>query len=462
MPQKWKIGSKADSMNLPKGPDTPWFVQYYAWLYKPLEFLDECSARYGDIFTIQIAKGGRHRPMIMISDPALVQQLLTADFKNFESGEGHHSMKDYVGENSLLVSDGALHRKHRTVIKPQFYGEHLKVYGERMGEICNQEMSAFRHGGSFSVREFMQELSMKIIVDTVVGARESEETQELQRCFPRFMNWLTSLSGHIFTNAPAAQISLGPLSPWGYYLKETKAIDQLLYKLMAQAKQAKEGERYDVLTMLVNTRDQEGETLSDKEIRDEILTLLISGHETVAAAMSWAMYYIHENPEVKAKLIAEIESLGENTDPMSIFKLPYLTAVCDETLRLRPSLIVAFTRMPKERFSLGNFEFEPRTNLMPCIYLTHQRPSIFKSPREFQPERFLGQQYSPYEYYPFGGSNRRCIGAAYAMYEMKIVLANILRNWKIARKDLITVKARRRGITITPPDAFKLEVFGRR
>ncbi len=449
-------------MNLPPGPSSPWFVQHHGWVYKPLDFLDECSARYGDIFTIKIATGGRHRPMILFSDPALVQQLFTADVKNFDSGEGHLSMQDYVGDNSLLVLDGALHRKHRTLIKPLFYGDHLQVYGERMGTICNQEMAAFKNGGSFSVREFMQQLSMRIIIDTVVGAKDSAETQELERRFSKFMNWLTSLAGHVSTNAPAAQIALGPFSPWGYYLKEKKAIDDLVYRLIAQAKEAKEGERYDVLSMLVRTRDQEGQAMSDQELRDELLTLLISGHETVAAAMSWALLFIHENPEVKAKLIAELETLGEKPDPMDIFKLPYLTAVCDETLRMRPSLIVAFTRMPREKFTLGKYEFEAKTNLMPCIYLTHQRSSIFPSPREFRPERFLGRQYSPYEYFPFGGSNRRCIGASFAQYEMKIVLATILLNWKVARKDLASIKVRRRGITITPADAFQLEVFGRK
>lgn len=449
-------------MNLPPGPKSHWLVQYRGWAQRPLEFLDECQSRYGDIFTIKIAEGGRHRPMVLFSDPAMVKQLLTADVKNFESGEGHDSMRSYVGENSLLVSDGGLHRKHRNMIKPQFYGEHLLVYGERMRNLCDEEMASYKHGGSFSVRQFMQRLSMRIIVDTVVGAKDSAETQELEVRFARFMDWLTAMPGHLATNVPAIQIPLGPLSPWGYYLRETAAIDTLIYKSIAHAKKAHLDERYDVLTMLAHATDQEGIGFTDKELRDEVVTLLIAGHETVAAAMSWALYYIHRHPEVKEKLIAEIESLGENPDSNSIYKLPYLTAVCDETLRLRPSLIVAFTRMPKEKFSLDKFEFEPRTNLMPCIYLTHHRPSIFPAPREFRPERFLERQYSPYEYFPFGGSNRRCIGAAYAQYEMKIVLATILRNWKIARKNLTSVNARRRGITITPPDSFKLEVFGRR
>lgn len=449
-------------MNLPPGPKSHWLIQYRNWAERPLEFLDECSARYGDIFTIKIAEGGRHRPMVLFSDPEMVKQLLTADFKQFESGEGHESMRNYVGENSLLVSDGALHRRHRSMIKPQFYGEHLLVYGERMRKLTNEEMSAYKHGGSMAVRQFMQRLSMRIIVDTVVGATDSALTVELENRFSRFMDWLTGMAGHLATNVQAIQIPLGPLSPWGYYLKETKAIDQLIYRSIESAKTAELDERYDVLTMLAHTKDQEGNGFSDQELRDEVITLLIAGHETVAAAMSWALYFIHKHPHVKEKLISELESLGENPDCNAIFKLPYLTAVCDETLRLRPSLIVAFTRMPKEKFTLDRFEFEPRTNLMPCIYLTHHRPSIFPSPREFRPERFLERQYSPYEYFPFGGSNRRCIGASYAQYEMKIVLATILRDWQVARKDLVSVNARRRGITITPPDSFKLEIFGRR
>lgn len=447
-------------MNLPPGPKSHWLVQYNSWAHKPLEFLEECSARYGDIFTIKIAEGGRHRPMVLISDPAMVKQLLTADVKNFESGEGHDSMRSYVGETSLLVSDGALHRRHRNLIKPQFYGEHLLVYGDRMRDLCNEEMAAFKFGGNFSVRKFMQRLSMRIIVDTVIGA--GPDTTQLETRFSRFMDWLTAMPGHLATNVPAIQVPLGPLSPWGYFLRETSAMDKLIYRLIEKAKTLRMDESYNVLTMLANTKDQEGNGFSDQELRDEVITLLISGHETVAAAMSWALYYVHKNPEVKEKLITEIESLGESPDSNAIYKLPYLTAVCDETLRLRPSLIVAFTRMPNEKFTLDKFEFEPRTNLMPCIYLTHQRASIFPSPKEFRPERFLDRQYSPYEYFPFGGSNRRCVGAAYAQYEMKVVLATMLRNWKIARKDLTSVNARRRGITITPPDSFKLEVFGRR
>lgn len=448
-------------MNLPPGPKEPWFVQHHGWFYRPLEFLDKCHARYGDIFTIQLAAGGRHRPMVLISDPAIVQELLTADAREFDSGEGSLSLQDFLGDNSLLIMDGENHRKHRRLIKPQFYGEHLKVYGERMREICHREMSKLQQGEAFSARPFMQRLSMLVIMDAVLGKDLSAESSELETRLSKFMNWLTSPVGHVSTIAPGAQIALGPFSPWGYYLKEKSAIDGILFKLIADAKLGKT-ERHDVLTMLLAIRDEDGKTLSDKEIRDELLTLLIAGHETVAAAMSWALFFIHDNPDVKAKLIAELDALNGNLDPQLIYRLPYLTAVCQETLRIRPSLIVAFTRMPKRHFTLAGFEFEPKTNLMPCMYLTHQRESVFPNPQKFIPARFLDKHYSAYEYYPFGGSNRRCIGAAFAQYEMKVILAEMLSNWKIARKDLSSVRAKRRGITITPSDTYCIEVFGKR
>jgi cytochrome P450 len=199
--------------------------------------------------------------------------------------------------------------------------------------------------------------------------------------------------------------------------------------------------------------------MTDEELRDELMTLLFAGHETTATAISWAFYWIHKLPEIREKLLAELDSLGENFDSNTIFKLPYLTAVCNETLRIYPIAMLTFPRQVKTPISLCGYQLEPGTIIMGSIYLTHQREDIYPEPEKFNPERFLERQFSPYEFIPFGGGSRRCIGLAFAQFEMKLILAKVLKTWSMKLVDTHEVKPQRRGLVTGPnsPINFVIE-----
>ncbi len=458
-------------MNSPPGPKAPYFVQHYRWFHEPLEFVEECRQRYGDVFQIRLGEGKGHYPLIMINKPEHVQSILTDDFNKFDSGEGHLALQALVGENSLLTMDGTKHALHKNLMKPQFYGEALRGYGTAMRDVTNRHMSKLERGETFSVRNLMQRISMSVISNTVFGLEKGAEHEELENRVASLMNWVASLVGYTSLTYEPFRKEFGGITPWGAFVRERAAIDKIVYRQIERSRQNGGGStrdsepkngRHNVLNLLVQAKDEEGQGMSDQEVRDELMTILVSGHETTASSLTWALYWLHQNPEIKEKLLEELDSCDDPTDPQKLYALPYLTAVCNETLRICPALLIAFVRINREPYRFLDYEFPAHSNITPCIYLTHHRKEIFDNPEEFRPERFLNKQYTAFEYYPFGGSNRRCIGSSYAVYEMKIVIATMLLNWELRAKDRKKFKATRRGITITPPEAFQLVNDGKR
>jgi unspecific monooxygenase len=213
---------------------------------------------------------------------------------------------------------------------------------------------------------------------------------------------------------------------------------------------------------MMAARDEAGEPMTDVELRDELITLLVAGHETTATALAWAFYWIHHLPQVREKLLQELDTLGDNPDPNTIFRLPYLNAVCSETLRLYPVAMLALNRVVKSPIQIGGYQFEPGILLIPCIHLTHQREDLYPEPKQFKPERFLERQFAPYEYVPFGGGNRRCIGMAFALFEMKLVLATVLSRWQLELTDSKPVQPVRSGALLRPEGGVRMVVKGMR
>jgi cytochrome P450 len=243
-------------------------------------------------------------------------------------------------------------------------------------------------------------------------------------------------------------------------LRQQKQIDELIYAELQERRSHPDSSRSDILTLLMSARDEQGQPMTDQELRDELLTLLIAGHETTASALTWALYWIHSLPEVHEKLLAEINSSSGASDPTVLAKLPYLNAVCQETLRIYPVAMLTLPRIVKSPINIMGYEFEPETTIMGCIYLTHQREDIYPEPKSFKPERFLEKQFSPYQYLPFGGSNRRCIGMAFALFEMKLALATIVSRYQLALTDKHLPKPVRRGVTLSPSSSFKMVLNG--
>ncbi|NES67179.1 MAG: cytochrome P450 [Okeania sp. SIO2D1] len=438
------------------GPKAPALIQLLQWVATPLTFMEKCAKEYGGVFQIKL-----NYPMVFISHPKAIEEILKTNPKQFDSGVGNQLLQPLLGDSSLALLDGTLHQRQRQLLMPPFHGERMQAYGELICVIAEKVASKWVVGQPFSMRESTQEISLKIILQAVFGLHEGQRYDKLEQLFTSALESLASPWRASMLFFKFLQVDLGTWSPWGKFLRQRQEIDELLYAEIAERRQKLDSERSDILTMLLLARDEAGEPMSDKELRDELMTLLFAGHETTATALAWAFYWIHRQPEIYNKLLSELEDLGDNPDPMAVMKLPYLNAVCSETLRIYPVAIIAFSRIAKLPITIMGQTYLEGTALAPCIYLTHHREDLYPEPEKFKPERFLERQYSAYEFLPFGGSSRRCIGAAFAMFEMKLVLATILKRYSLALAEKKTVKAVRRGVTLAPAGGVKMVMTGK-
>jgi len=337
----------------------------------------------------------------------------------------------------------------------------MKSYGDLICEITQKVISNWQIGEPFEIRNSMQEISLRVILQALFGLSEGERYDEIKQLISSILDISGSPLRAMLIFVPLLQKDLGAWSPWGKFLRQQKRLDDLLYAEIQECKNNSDPSREDILSLMVSARDEEGQPMTNKEIRDELMTLLIAGHETTASSLTWSFYWIHHLPEVREKLLAELDSV-DNQDSSTIAKLPYLNGVCAETLRIYPIALIAFPRINKAPIKIMNCEYPPETQLTPCIYLTHHREDLYPEPKQFKPERFIEKQYSPYEYLPFGGGNRRCIGMAFALFEMKLVLTTVLKNLDLSIVNNHVVKPTRRGGTLAPSGGKWLVATGKR
>jgi cytochrome P450 len=307
-----------------------------------------------------------------------------------------------------------------------------------------------------------QMISLQVIMRTVFGVDKGVQAEQLRHHLNLLLRLFDQPLNASFVFIPALQKDWGALSPWGRLVRQRTQIDKILYTEIQNRRDHPERQGDDILSLMLAARDEAGESMTERELRDEMMTLLFAGHETTATALAWALYWIHRLPEVGAKVLQELEELGPNPDPVAISRLPYLNAFCQETLRIYPVALFAFSRILNESWSFMEHRLEPGTAISICIYLLHHRPDLYPNPKQFRPERFLERQFSPYEYFPFGGGNRRCIGAAFALFEMKLVLATILSRWQLQLATHHPIKPVRRGVTMAPAQGVPMRVIGQR
>lgn len=440
-------------MTLPDGPQAPQFLRTLKLIFRPLDYLDQYSQRYGDIFKVGGKKGP---PFVYVGNPEAIKQIFTADPEQFISGRGNGVLRYMLGDNSLIMLDGERHERQRRLLMPPFHGDRLRTYSQLICNITQEITDEWTMGKPFVVRPFMQEITLRVILRAVFGLDEGERFEQLRHLLNLMLDALGTPVSSTLLFFPSLRQDWGPLSPWGRFLRLKQQVRQLLYDEIRERREQGDFCRTDILTLLLSARDEAGQSMTDEELHDELMTLLVAGHETTASALTWALYWIHHLPEVHDKLMADLETLGDEADPMAMARLPYLSAICSETLRIYPIAPSTFIRILKSPMEIGGYQFEAGTALMPSIYLIHQREDIYPEPKRFKPERFLERQYSPYEYFPFGGSNRRCIGAALAQLEMKLVLATIMSRFQLALTSNHPIKPVRRGLTLAPPAGMRM------
>lgn len=422
------------------------------WIADPIGCQDKYSQKYGDIFTMRLSGLGS---VVVIGNPQAIEYIFNQD-SQFDVGRANALAQPLVGRNSLMLMDGARHRRERKLLMPPFHGERLVTYAKQICTIADRVACQWSVGQPFVARTAMQKVSLEVILQVVFGLSEGEGYQQLK---PLLTQWLDLTDSPLRSSIlffRFLQKDWGEWTPWGRIKRRQRQVHALLQAEIEQRRNKPSQGGSDILSLMLAVRDELGQPMSDEELRDELLTILFAGHETTATTLAWALYQIHQHPDVREKLLQELDSLGENSSLMKIAQLPYLTAVCQETLRMYPVIPVIFPRVTKSSLKIAGHLFAPETTLMPSIYLVHYREDLYPHAQQFQPERFLLRQYSPWEYLPFGGGSRRCLGFALAQLEMKLVLATILSKYQLALAEDKPVKLQRRGFTLAPTGGVRM------
>lgn len=443
---------------LPDGPTAPSWWQLMQWTNRPLEFLEECDRKYGETFTLRLSK---FQSYVFLSHPQAIQEIFTADPQQFDSGKAMQYMQPLFGENSLILLDGADHQRHRRLLMPPFHRERIQVYGELICQMTRQVTNQWQIGSVAIARDTMQEITLKVMLQAVFGIEDGQRYQQFQPLLKSMLAFLNSPLGSNLFFMPSLQQDWGAWSPWGNFLRRHHQIDELLYIAIQKKRQHLDPSSPDILSLMLSARDEDGQPMTDRELCDELMTLLLSGYIPTANALTWALYRIHEHLEVRDRLIDELHSLGKDPNPMEIVQLPYLKAVYQETLRMHPFVSVASARIAKWPVKIMGQQFDTGTYLFPAIHLTHRREELYPQPEKFRPSRFLNRKFSLYEYLPFGGGNRRCIGMAFAQFQMKLVLATILCKWQLRLADNRPVKPVREAHTLGFNRKFGMVVTGK-
>ena len=445
-------------MSLPDGPKSPKIWQMLQWITMPFSFMQGCSDRYGERFTLTFFDR-KLPPVVFFSHPEALQVILTSDDSELFDSPGYLNalLEPLIGTQSVMGLSGERHRRMRQLLMPSFHGERMRSYGQLIRDLTMEVMSQWGGGKTFPVRKSMQKISMRVILRAVFGVNEGARYQELERLVGTMLDGVSNPLSVSFLYVPILRQDFGPLSPWGSFVRVRRRIDQLIYDEIAERRSHPDPSRNDILTLLMCARDEAGESLTDVELRDELITLLLAGHETTATAITWALYWILKFPTVRDRLLNELQALDGRADFSTLVRLPYLNAVCCETLRIYPVVMATFGRVTKSPIELMGCSLEPGTIVVGCIYLAHRREDVYPNPDEFRPERFLERRYSPFEYLPFGGGVRRCIGMAFAQFEMKLVISSILSGFELALADSRSVRPVRRGLT-SGPSPFRMVV----
>lgn len=418
---------------LPPGPPLHRALQTAIWMRRAQDFLAFCRRRYGDTFTLRIAHEGT---WVVTCDPEAVKSVFTGDPRILHAGEGNSVLLPVLGPSSVLLLDDDEHMRQRKLLLPPFHGARMKRYEALMEEIAAAEIERWRPGEVRRLRPRMQALTLEVILRAVFGVAEGERLEELRRALRRLVSFVTN---------PRANIMLAVLGPAGgdrirSFRERLRAVDELLFAEIRERRElAGIAEREDIMSLLIQARDEDGSPMRDKEVRDELLTLLLAGHETTANALAWAVERLARHPEALVRLQEEVDA-GESR---------FLQAVVQEILRLRPVISVVARRL-KAPFAIGQWELPSGIGIVPCIYLMHRREDIYPDPEAFRPERFLEQPPGTYTWIPFGGGVRRCLGAAFAQFEMEVVLRELVARRTLAPARREGERVMRRAFTETP------------
>jgi cytochrome P450 len=431
---------------LPPEPNSSPLVQTLRWAFRPLPFMEECRRKYGDSFSLRFL--GFERPMVLISDPVAIKALYTERANGLPPGR-NITLEPILGSRSVLLLEGAEHLARRKLMLPPFHGERMRSYESVVDEIVGDEIDSWPLNREFPIHSRMQAVTLEVILRAVFGVAEGPRLERLRGMLATVLQE---------TASPAAQLiglatrRFGGRGPWAKFEGQLKAVNELLYAEIAEHRSKPDlAARDDILSMLMLAHFEDGGTMDDTELRDQLMTLLLAGHETTATALAWTFDLLLRHRPALQRLRDSLEAGEED----------YLRATITESLRLRPVLPLAGRRLAKE-LSADGLTLPPGTDVTPAIWLTHTRADLYPEPFAFKPERFLEKGPDTYAWIPFGGGIRRCLGASFAEFEMQIVLREVLTRCDIHKASPAPEKIGRRNITFSPRDGTPVVLSARR
>jgi cytochrome P450 len=406
--------------------------------------MEELQRRHGDMFTVQIANEGT---WVFLAHPDAVKQVFTGDPRLLHAGEANRILLPLLGHHSVLLLDDAAHMRQRKLMLPPFHGERMRRYQEVMAEAAREEIERWPLGEPQAVRVATQRITLEVIMRTVFGVQDEGRRARLMAILGHVLEW---------GGDPKRMAILAVLGPHNaassrMFRRVRRPADELIYQEIRERRDAPDlAQRDDVLSMLLGARHDDGSPMSDEELRDELMTLLVAGHETTASSLAWAVERLVRHPDALARMREEAQAGGSD----------YADAVCKETLRLRPILSLVVRRL-MEPMEIGGRLLPAGVTVAPCIYLVHRRPDIYRDPLAFRPERFLEAAAGTYTWFPFGGGVRRCLGASFALIEMRIVLQELVTRLDLRPANPQPERFVRRAITNAPRRGGEV-VAGRR
>jgi cytochrome P450 len=433
-------------MTLPPEPRHGPLMQTLRWAIRPLAFMDECRRELGNSFSVRFL--GFERPMVLISDPAAIKALYMEQANGLPPGR-NIVLEPILGSQSLLLQEGAEHLARRRLMLPSFHGERMRSYESVLDEIVGEEIDSWPLNSEFPIHSRMQTITLEAILRIVFGVADGPRLERLRGVLSNVLTETASPRSQLI--ALATRRFRGG-NAFARYEGQLKEVDDLLYAEIAEHRTRPDlADREDILSMLMLAEFEDGGTMSDKELRDQLMTLLLAGHETTATALAWTFDLLLRHPESLQRLRDSLQA-GEDD---------YLRATISESLRLRPVLPLAGRRLAKE-LSVDGLTLPAGTDVTPAIWITHTRADLYPEPFAFQPERFLGDGPESYAWIPFGGGIRRCIGASFAEFEMRIVLREVLTRCDLHKASPLPEKTGRRNITLSPKDGTPVVVTARR
>jgi cytochrome P450 len=428
------------SGRLPPGPRAPAVLQTLAWAVAPTWVMDRCARRLGEAFTITFAPSGMK--LVVVSDPEAVKTVFTAPPEVAPSGAGNSPIAPVMGQSSVIVLTGPEHMRQRKLLLPPFHGERMKEYEDVIVDATRRDMAEWPLGTPMSLQERTRKITLEVILRAVFGV-EAERMEALRAAIGGLMEPINAVA---VVRAALRRPSME--RPTGVFGEALDRLDEVIYEELERRRGQQDlAERKDILSLLMQARDENGQEMSDKELRDELVTLLLAGHETTATSVAWAIERLVRHPEKLRRLVQEMDAEGQGGGD------EYMTAVVQETLRVRP-VVPIVVRVLQEELEVGGYALPAGTRVTPSIYLTNRNARIYERPTEFLPERFLDGAPETFSWIPFGGGIRRCIGASFALLEMKLILRTALRELRptlpASRRWRHGEWTKRRAITLVP------------